>query len=412
MTLINFDMKLEKYAETVVQVGLNVQKGQTVYINTPIEATDFVHKVVKQAYKAGAKDVLVEYIDSQLDLLKYELAPEEGLKSFPQWKVKGLLDMAEDNVAYLNVYAQNPELLKDIDPNRVAVATKAARTAMKEFQGYIGGGRISWAIVSVPTPEWAQMIFPNLNKEEAVEQLWDQIFAVTRINNKEPVEMWKDHISSLNERANYLNKKKYKKLHYSGPGTNLTIELPDAHQWLCAKFTNDKGTNFVPNLPTEEVFTIPVKTGVNGKVSSTKPLHYNGTIINNFSLTFKDGKVVDFAAEEGFEALKGLLETDEGASYLGEVALVPHRSPISNSNLVFYNTLYDENASCHLALGNALPICIKNGKQMSKEELLQIGFNDSITHVDFMIGSDKLHIDGETAEGLVEPIFLDGNWVI
>ncbi|MFS1514505.1 aminopeptidase [Chengkuizengella sp. SCS-71B] len=408
-----FESKLDKYAETVVKVGLNVQKGQDVNITAPVHATNFVRKVVKHAYLAGARQVLVDYQDDKLDLLKYELASEEGLKAFPSWKVKGMMEMADNNAAFLGIRSKNPELLKDVDPERLAIVDKVSVTENKEYsQNYISTGRISWTLVSYPSPEWAQLVFPNLTEDESLEKLWEAMFDVTRVNQENPVGEWKEHMRGLANRAEILNKKKYKKLHYRATGTDLTIELHKDHKWMCANFTNEKGTEFVPNMPTEEVFTIPFKKGVNGTVASTKPLNYKGSLINHFSLTFKEGKVVDFKAEEGYEILKNLLSIDEGAKYLGEVALVPHDSPISNSNLVFYDTLYDENASCHIALGNALKTCVENVKEKSKEDFEEMGFNESLTHVDFMIGSGELDIDGETEDGTKEAIFRSGNWVI
>jgi aminopeptidase len=238
------------------------------------------------------------------------------------------------------------------------------------------------------------------------------VFYVTRVDHENPVKAWEQHINRLSNKAHILNEKRYKYLHYKGPGTDLTVELPKKHHWLCAEFTNEKGIDFVPNLPTEEVFTVPMKNGVNGVVTSSKPLNLSGSLIDKFSLTFKNGKVTNFTAEQGYDALKHLLETDEGASYLGEVAIVPHNSPISNSDVIFYNTLFDENASCHLALGNSLPIAYKGGNNMTKADLIADGLNDSITHVDFMIGSSDLNIDGETEDGKIEPVFRKGNWVI
>jgi aminopeptidase len=406
----NFESKLEKYADLIVRVGLNLQKGQDLLVTAPITASSFVHKVAKKAYEAGAKNVLVEYSDEAITKTTLEMAPEEGLIDFPMWKAQGYFEMAENNMAFLNIKVPNPSLLNGVDSKRVAMANKAAGEAMKDFRKYTGGGKISWLIASIPTKEWALSVFPGLDENTAIEKLWENIFYTTRVDQDEPVSIWKEHIESLTKNADYLNTKAYKKLHYSGPGTDLIIELPVQSKWMCAQFTNDKGVNYVPNMPTEEVFTIPVKTGVNGIVKSTKPLNYAGTLIKNFTLTFNKGKVVEFTAEEGYETLKNLLESDAGASYLGEVALVPHDSPISNTGIVFNNTLYDENASCHIALGNALSICVKDGKNMSKDDLKAIGFNDSIVHVDFMIGSAELDIHGELQDGTLEPIFIKGNW--
>ena len=408
--MISKETKLQRYADLLIRVGLNLQEGQTLLINAPIKQSDFVAQLSEKAYDAGAKNVLVEYSDERLTRLKMEKAPEEGLRDFPTWKAKGFVEMAKNNVAVLNLNSPNPTLLKGIDAQRVAMANKASGEAFKEFQPYISGGRISWLIAAVPSVAWAKSVFPELSEEKAVEELWEKIFYTTRVDQENPVQLWKEHIENMTQNADHLNDRDYRKLHYKGPGTDFTVEIHSKSKWICAQFTNDQGIHFVPNLPTEEVFTIPVRNSVNGTVSSTKPLNYSGNLINNFSLTFKDGKVTDFHAEEGYETLKGLLETDEGASFLGEIALVPHNSPISNTNIIFNNTLFDENASCHIALGNALSICVENGKEMSKDELKEIGFNESLTHVDFMIGSEQLDIDGIREDGSVEPIFRNGNW--
>jgi aminopeptidase len=410
--LERFNELLKKYAEVTVHIGLNIQKGQKLVIQAPIEAAQYVRFVTKAAYEAGAYLVYVEYQDEEINLLKATHAPFKALEEVPQWKVDGMTQLAKENCSFLNIYAPNPDLMKDVAPERVAASKNAMGAAMKEMSEMIGRGKISWSLVSIPTEAWAESVFPNEPRAVSIEKLWEMIFFVTRVDQDNPVIAWEQHIERLNLKANLLNNKRYKYLHYKGPGTNLKIELPKKHHWLCAEFTNEKDVSFVPNLPTEEVFTVPLKTGVNGIVSSSKPLNLSGTLIDNFSFTFKEGKVIDFSAEKGYEALKHLLETDEGASFLGEVAIVPHNSPISNSNLVFYNTLYDENASCHLALGNSLPIAYQNGNKMSKEELIADGLNDSITHVDFMIGSGELNIDGETEDGKVEPVFREGNWVI
>jgi leucyl aminopeptidase (aminopeptidase T) len=406
-----FESNLERYADLIVQVGLNLQKDQELLISAPITAYKFVRLVTKKAYEAGVLNVLTDFYDEELKKIRLDNSSEEGLKAFPDWKAKGFIEMAENNVALLNLASPNPSLLRDSDPKRVAILNRASAEAMKDFSAYIGGGKISWLIAAFPTIEWAQTVFPELSQDEAIDKLWENIFYTTRTDRENTVALWESHISNLNKNADRLNKSKYKKLHYKGPGTNLSIEFHPQTKWISAQFTNDQGIPFVPNLPTEEVFTIPVKQGVNGTVTSTKPLNYSGTLIRNFSLTFKDGKVIEYTAEEGYETLKNLLETDEGASYLGEVALVPHNSPISNTNIIFNNTLFDENASCHIALGRALSVCVEEGKNMTAEQLRKVGFNESMIHVDFMIGSAQLDIDGEKEDGTFEPIFKAGDWV-
>ncbi len=405
-----FDKNLEKYAELGVKIGTNVQKGQTLLINAPITAADFVRKAAKIAYEAGAKNVHVEWNDEVLTRTKFDLAPDEAFEEYPMWKAKGYEEMAKSGAALMSIVSMNPDLLNGVDPDRIATANKTAGKALEKFKEYVITDKISWNVIAVPSKAWAAKVFPNEEESAQVEKLWDAIFKATRADLEDPVKAWQEHNDNLHSKVDYLNKKKYKKLHYKAPGTDMTIELPEKHLWLGASSKNEKGVDFLANIPTEEVFTLPTKTGINGVVSSTKPLNYSGNLIDNFTLTFKDGKIVDFTAEKGYETLKRLIETDEGSYYLGEVALVPYDSPISNSNIIFYNTLFDENASCHLAIGSAYPTCIENGENMSKEELAKNGANDSITHVDFMIGSEDLDIDGETADGVLEPVFRKGNW--
>lgn len=406
----NFENLLSKYAELSVRVGVNLQNGQTLVINSPIECAEFTRIVAKEAYKAGAKEVHVEWSDEELTLIKFMNAPEEAFKEFPKWKAEGYEDLAKNGAAFLSISASNPELLKDVDPKRVAESNKTRSIALKKYREYIMNSTVSWSIVSIPTKAWSKKVFPNLSEESAIEKLWENIFKIVRVDKDDPLDAWNDHLDNLQKKVEFLNEKKFKKLHYISNGTDLTIELPEKHIWAGGGEYNSKQTYFVANMPTEEVFTLPLKTGVNGKVKSTKPLNYSGNLIDNFTLIFKNGKIVDFSAEKGYETLKKLIETDEGSHYLGEVALVPYDSPISNSNIIFYNTLFDENASCHFALGEAYPICLEGGSNMNEEELKKSGANISLTHVDFMLGSSDLDITGETRDGEVVHIFKDGNW--
>lgn len=405
-----FSEILKKYAELAVKTGVNIQKGQTLVINSPIECAKFTRLAAEYAYKAGAKDVHVEWGDEELALIKYMNAPEETFKEFPKWKADGYEELAKNGAAFLSISASNPELLKDVDPKRIAEANKTRSIALKNYREYIMSSKVAWSVVSIPTKAWAKKVFSNLSEEEAVEKLWENIFKIVRVDKNDPVAAWDDHLKNMNEKVEFLNNKKFKKLHFISKDTDLTIELPEKHLWAGGGEYNSKGTYFVANMPTEEVFTLPLKTGVNGKVKSTKPLNYGGNLIDNFILTFKAGRIVDFSAERGYETLKKLIETDEGSHYLGEVALVPYDSPISNSNIIFYNTLFDENASCHLAFGMAYPTCIEGGSEMNEEDLEKAGANTSLNHEDFMIGSADLDIIGETQSGENMHIFKNGNW--
>ena len=404
---------LDKYATLAVNIGVNIQKGQTLLIRSAISSAPFTRLVVKKAYEAGAKDVNILWSDDEITCLRFDLAPDDAFKEFPEYLVKAHEDAVEKNNALLSIVSDDPDLLKEIPAERIAMASKTAGVAMNDFRRAIQADKVSWSIVAVPSVAWAAKVFPDLKTADAqVEALWNAIFFATRLDLEDPVAAWKNHIKSLTEKADFLNEKRYHALHFNAPGTDLTIELPEKHLWCAADSVNKSGTTFLANLPTEEVFTLPKKMGVNGTVTSKKPLSYGGNLIDNFSLTFKDGRIVNFSAETGYETLKTIIETDEGSKYLGEVALVSHSSPISTSNLTFYNTLFDENASVHLAIGSAYAFNITGGKEMSTEQLKAEGANDSITHVDFMIGCDQMNIDAIATDATSTPIFRNGEWVI
>ena len=402
---------LKKYADLAVRCGINIQKNQTLHISSPLECIDFVRAIAKAAYEAGAGNVVVDYVDDEITLIKYNNAPEESFSKVPNWAALSKVALAkEEGAAFLSISARNPELLKDVDPKRVAAASKSSSIAFKEFSDFLMGDNGQWAVISVPTKAWAKKVFPESSEEEAVEKLWNSILSIVRADKEDPVKAWEEHLNTLKEKRGFLNEKKFKYLHYKSEGTDLKIEFSKNHKWLGGSDSTKKGVNFVANMPTEEVFTLPLKTGVNGYVKSTKPLIYGGNIIDNFVLHFKEGKVVDFTAEKGYDVLKNLIETDEGSHYLGEVALVPDNSPISNSNIIFFNTLFDENASCHLALGKAYSSCVEGYEDMTEEEKKVQGVNDSLSHVDFMVGSKDLNIQGETFSGEKITVFKDGNW--
>ncbi|MCP8968041.1 aminopeptidase [Ectobacillus ponti] len=409
---MTFQQHLEKYAALAVEVGLNVQPGQTVFISSPIAAVELTRLAVKRAYEVGAKQVYVDWSDDIVTRLKYDLAPDDAFLQFPSWVVHMRDTLVEEGAAFLSIVASNPDLLKGVDSARIASFNKTAGQALSGFRTAIQSNKVSWTVIAAPSPEWAAKVFPDQPAEQQVESLWNAIFAATRATLDNPVQAWKEHNAALESKVQYLNSKRYQALHYTAPGTDLTIELPKQHVWVGGGGATASGTPFVANIPTEEVFTMPLKTGVNGYVSSTKPLNYSGNLIENFKLTFENGRIVAYTAETGEETLKTLVETDEGSHYLGEVALVPHQSPISDTNIIFYNTLFDENASAHLAIGSAYAFNLEGGTAMSKEELEQNGANTSLTHVDFMIGSAEMNIDGVKEDGTREPLFRNGNWAV
>jgi aminopeptidase len=405
-----FEQQLAHYADLAVQVGVNIQPNQYLYISASTETTEFVRLVVEKAYDAGARQVFVDWNDDAVTRIRYEKAPSDSFAEFPEWKVMERERLAEKGAAFMSIISQSPDLLKGVESSRISDFQKASGQALDKYRQYVQSDKISWTVIAAPSEAWAAKVFPELPVEERIPALWNAIFQSVRADQENPVQEWIEHDNRLHEKVDYLNQKRYRKLHYTAPGTDLTIELPQGHLWCGAGSVNEKGHAFMANMPTEEVFTVPLKTGVDGVVSSTKPLSYGGNIIDHFTITFQEGRVIDVSAEQGEEVLKQLIDTDEGAKYLGEVALVPHTSPISQSGLLFYNTLFDENASNHLALGSAYAFCIEGGKTMSREELEQLGLNQSITHVDFMIGSAEMDIDGLLDDGSTEPIFRNGNW--
>lgn len=404
---------LKKYARLLVKTGLNIQDNQILVIQSPIECASFARTVAEVAYNEGAKDVVINWRDDLFSRIRFLNAKDEVFDEFPEWRKEFYLSYAKEGAAFLSIAASDPEIMKDVDTSKISRANKAGSIALKEYRERLMGNKNVWCVASIPTVSWAKKVFPDLSEEEAVEKLWDAIFTTVRINTDDPVKAWEEHKNNLKKYIEFLNNNKFKYLKYKNSiGTDLEIELPEGHIWMGGSDYTPDGLEFIANMPTEEVFTMPKKTGVNGTVVSSKPLNYNGNLIDNFTLTFKEGKVVDFSAEKGYEVLKSLLETDEGAKYLGEVALVPYDSPISNLNILFYNTLFDENASCHLAFGKAYSVCIENGDKMSEEELDEKGVNNSFVHVDFMIGTDDLEIIGMKDDGTEIQIFKNGNFAI
>ncbi|NNU76811.1 aminopeptidase [Clostridium estertheticum] len=402
---------LEKYALLLVKTGINIQKDQTLVINSPIECAAFTRIVSKIAYIEGAREVVVTWRDELSTKIKFMFAPEEIFSEYPDWQRDFYVSSARKGAAFLSISASDPELMKDVNPERLSKSNKAASTAIKEYRDRMMSNKNVWCVASIPTQAWANKVFPKVSEGDAMEKLWNAIFKTVRVDALDPVASWETHKSNLKKSMDYLNLNNFKYLQYNNSlGTDLKIELPENHLWLGGSDYTPGGVEFIANMPTEEVFTLPKKTGVNGIVVSSKPLNYNGNLIENFSLTFEKGKVVDFKAETGYDILKSIIETDEGSCYLGEVALVPYDSPISNSNILFYNTLFDENASCHLALGKAYPVCIKNGENLSNEELSGLEVNDSFVHEDFMVGTEDLQIIGITADGKEVAVFEKGNF--
>ena len=408
---ISFETKQQNLADLAVALGVNLQEGQTLIINAPIDCADFAHKVAAAAFDRGAADVAIRYNDERLSRMRYDHADLEALTTIPAWQKARMDSYVDDQVAVISIYADDPDVMAGVDVDRVKAASNAAQAAAKKYHEAVMNDRIRWCVISIPTVGWARKVFPDIPKSAAVEQLWNAIFETTRTNLTDPAAAWHRHNASFEEKVRFLNNKQFDAFVYKNAlGTNITVGMPKNHIWAGGSEIAEDGIAFFPNIPTEEIFSAPDKTRVNGTLAASHPLVYNGQLIDHFALTFKDGKVVGYHAEQGFDALKSLVEANPGSNMLGEISFVPYDSPIQNLGILFYNTLFDENASCHFALGAAYPTCIEGGQNMSETELAAAGLNISTTHVDFMVGSEDLSIVRLDAEGNETPIFVDGNW--
>ena len=403
---MTFEEKLQAYAELTVKIGVNIQPGQYLLVNTSVDALDFARIVVKEAYKAGAGLVHVNFSDEEMERAYFDYASDEEFNRFPEWIVKMNDELIERKGALLMIDATDPDKFTGISSDRLATYQKVAGAALRNNRNAVMKDSIAWSMVAVPSPKWASKVFPGLATEDQVPALWEAIFKAVRIGDGSAIEKWREHVTNLESRAVLLNDKKYMKLHY----TDLTIALAPQHKWVTGGGKTPDDTIFMANMPTEEVYTLPMKQGVNGYVSNTKPLVYQGNIIDGFKLTFEEGKIVKAEAQVGHDLLQELINVDEGSCYLGEVALVPHESPISASGILYFNTLFDENASNHLAIGKAYPTCLEGGRDLENDQLETLGANISVTHEDFMIGSSEMDIDGILPDGTVEPIFRKGSW--
>lgn len=411
MTLENFNENLKKYARLIAETGVNVQDNHTVVLQISVDQAPLARLITEEAYRLGAAEVIVQWSDETIQREFLAHAATDRIENVPQYKIDQTDDWIAKGASRISVVSSNPDALAGVDAQRVAAFQAANGKALVNLRKATQANKVSWTVVAAASEGWAAKVFPELaTSEEQVDALWNEIFKTTRIYEENPVIAWDIHDKKLQEKAAELNEQQFTALHYTAPGTDLTIGLPKNHLWEGAGSYNARGEEFMANMPTEEVFTAPDSRRVDGYVSSTKPLSYAGTIISGMKFTFKDGKVVDFSAEQGEEALKNLLAIDEGAKHLGEVALVPDPSPISQSGLIFYNTLFDENASNHLAFGSAYAFNLQGGTKMSEEELAEAGLNRSQTHVDFMVGSDKMNIDGIKEDGTIVPVFRNGDW--
>jgi len=414
----DFERNLEKYAEVIVKIGLNLQPGQRLIIGapffgtdgTPVEAYHLVRKITQAAYQARAKYVGVNWDDEELQRIRVSSASLESMHEFAEWKNRAAIEYVDNQDAIVMVLAQNPALLSGLDAQKLEAKQKVETEQFHKLFSKLAAGVTNWLVVGASITSWATKVFPNLEQDEAKARLWDTLFQVCRINQDDPVAEWKRHVTDLDKRAEYLTSKRYSALKFKSPGTDLTIGLPDGHIWHSGSLTTQNGLTFTANIPTEEVFTMPHKQRIDGMVTSTKPLSYQGRLIEKFTLKFSKGRVIQATAETGEDALNNILKSDEASRSLGEVSLVPHSSPISQCGVLFYNSLFDENASDHLALGNAYRFSIKDGELMSAEEFAAAGGNESMTHADFMIGSSEMNVDGVTSDGTAEAVMRNGEW--
>jgi aminopeptidase len=401
---------LDRLASVSIRVGLNLQKGQDLIITSPVEALPLVRRLAAEAYRNGAGVVTTLLSDDQLSLARFENATDESLDRAPGWMFEAMGKAFKDNTARLAVSAANPLLLAEQDPARVARAAKATSLAAKPAMEPITNFATNWNIVSYPGRAWARQVFPDMSEKDAVSALASAIFSISRVDCDDPISAWATHQEALTERQGWLNEQNFHSLHYKAPGTDFTLGLADGHEWKGGASTSLNGVSCTPNIPTEEVFTTPHNQRAEGTVRASKPLVHMGTLIDGIEVRFEEGRIVEATADVGEEVFLRLIETDEGASRLGEVALVPHSSPISESGLLFYNTLYDENASCHIALGQCYSKCFKGDIGNDKDAVVAAGGNSSNIHVDWMIGSDELDIDGISEDGVRTPVMRRGEW--
>jgi|CXWK01.1.fsa_nt_gi aminopeptidase len=405
------DRSLAAYADLIVRVGLNLQPGQRLLIRAPLETAPLARHIAARAYDHGARLVEAVYSDPHLQLTRFQHAPADSFEEHSTWPVTAGLEYVENGHATVSITGTDPDLFKDVDPARIAAIRRTEGRVAAPLSRLITADAVNWCVVGYATPAWAARVFPQLAPDEALAALWDAIFRTVRLDAPDPLAAWQAHTAELAARTALLNERQYNALHFTGPGTDLTVGLPFDHRWLGGAAPTLNGITNVANLPTEEVFTAPDRARVNGTVRATMPLNLGGNLVEQFSLTFADGRVTDVQAEKGRELLRALIDTDEGAARLGELALVPADSPISRSGILFYNTLFDENAASHIALGRAYANCIAGCEGLNDADFAARGGNSSIIHVDFMIGSTEIDVDGLTDDGAAEPLMRAGEWV-
>ncbi len=406
----NLEHQLDQYARLAVEIGVNLRAGQRLFIIAPLETAPLVRRIAEHAYKAGAPLVQVVYSDEQLDPIRLAHAPRDSFDEYPEWFAAAWSGAVNRGDALISIAAGNPDLLADADPKLVQHVARVRQERLLEPRQALMRNQSNWLVVSVPIPSWAHKVFPDLTESEALEKLWTAILKTVRADQPDPVGAWRTHLRILDERRNWLNAQRFDALRLHGGGTDLTVGLTEGHLWASGQSLAQNGVLFCANLPTEEVFTMPHKDRVNGIVRSTKPFAHHGVTIEGIEVEFKDGQIVRASAQRGQETFIRLLDTDEGARRIGEIALVPHKNPVSDAGILFFNTLFDENAASHIALGRAYPFNLEGGPTMTEQELETAGANNSLIHEDWMIGSDQIDVDGLKPDGTLMPLMRAGEW--
>jgi len=405
------DQRFKEYASLIVRVGANVQKGQTVVVSGSVDNAWFVRLLSEECYEAGAREVVVRWKDDAMTRMKFLRADGAVFDTVPKWMAEFFNGYGKERAALIGISDDDPELLNGVDSGRIQRWGRASGAALKEYHDAQMGNDFQWCGVSIPSPAWAKKVFPDAGEEEAMRKLWDAILKAVHVKDGKAVDIWREKVASMARRAKRLTDYNFEKLRFKNSlGTDLEIGLPDGHKWVSCGEKAKTGANFVANMPTEEIFTLPKKDTANGVICSSMPLSLNGNLINDIVFTLKDGRITGATASGGLDILEKELDLDEGARYLGEVALVPYDSPINKMNILFYNTLFDENASCHFAFGKAYPAFLDSTLTEAKQK--ELGANDSFTHVDFMVGTEDLSVTGVTKDGEEIPVFVNGNFAI
>ncbi|REJ07947.1 aminopeptidase [Halobacillus trueperi] len=403
--------QLQKYAELAVRIGVNVQKNQFVVIHSDIKNATFARLIQTAAYEAGASNVVMDWTDEQSTQAFYIHAADAAIDHFPDWKHARFKEWDNADAAYIHVISEDFDVFKDVSPERISRFQKASRTKLEEYYAKIMSHEVRWCLLAVPSFAWATKVFPQISKEEAVQSLWQAILRGARADGTNPIKDWENHDQAFESRKTFLNDCQFDTLHFTNSrGTDLVVGMPNSHVFIGGGVTDNQGIPFFPNIPTEEIFSAPHKDEVNGKLVATKPLVYGGSVIDDVSLIFEEGRITAYDASTGQEPLQSLIETDEGSHYLGEIALVSNHSPLANADMLFYNTLFDENTTCHIGIGNASPSNLQHGNNLSGKALKEAGLNTSLLLVNVAFGTEDMNVVGMKEDGTEVLLMKDGDF--